>query len=82
MKKEFALEKVKLIIIYAYNNNSNYNKAATDFLYRLKSRNKIAIPEISFEILSINTNNPGWENKIELDEGIEKDYEWYKKHLA
>ena len=27
-------------------------------------------------------NNLGWENKIELEEGIEKDYDWYKKHLA
>ena len=25
-------------------------------------------------------NNLGWENKIELEEGIEKDYDWYKKY--
>ena len=24
-------------------------------------------------------SNLGWENKIELEKGIEKDYDWYKK---
>ena len=24
-------------------------------------------------------NNLGWKNKTELKEGIEKDYDWYKK---